>query len=136
MRLLDRDRRPVVFAPYAGKVARTDSQGRLVGGWEVSYGPQRVVLASVSSTRGEVDNRVFGRDEQYDRTLLLDLVDRDEDVGFDEQAVFWLEGVDGSQEGEDGDGNPVYAEGPFQYTVRRVARTPTTMAVALVKAGS
>lgn len=121
MRCLDRGRRWVLVSRYEGKRPVTDPQGRLTGRHEVVRSAPEGVLASVSAARGAARDDVFGLGLDYDRTVLVD------DPGFDvdEAAVLWVDCIDG------GSVDAPATERPYDYVVKRVARTPSYTALAV-----
>lgn len=127
MRSLDRDRRWVLVARYLGKVEETDADGRLTGRHTVSRTDPEAFLANVSAARGSAQDEMFGTALDYDRTVLV--ADRSFDV--DESSVLWIDCVDGyGADAPDGGG------APYDYVVKRVARTPTYTAIAVKRVES
>lgn len=122
MRCLDRDRRWVLVSRYSSKEPVTDEAGRLTGRYEVRRSEPEAVLASVSAAKGSARDSVFGQSLDYDRTVLVD----DPAFEVDEAAVLWIDCVEGG-----GPSAPSPDGLPYDYVVKRVARTPSYTAVAV-----
>lgn len=120
MRTLDRDRREILVSLFERKVPVTDDQGRLTGRHRVERAPQTPVLASVSAAKGYAQDAVFGQSLDYDRTVIVD------DPGFDisESAVLWIDSWGSSP-------HELPFDEPWDYVVKKVARTPSYTAVAV-----
>lgn len=127
MRCLDRDRRWVLVSRYEGKSPVVDEQGRLTGRHEVVRSEPEPLLASVSAARGAAQDDVFGQALDYDRTVLVD----DPALDVDESTVLWVDCVDG-----DGGEPPERVSEPYDYVVKRVARTPSYTALAVKRVES
>lgn len=133
MRCLERDKRWVLVSFFVAKVARTDERGRLTGKFDVVRTEPMPVLASVSATKGTAESSPFGTDLDYDRTVVFD------DVGFpvDENCVFWVDnwepGASVAAPGpeEDGGFSGAAPDVPHDYVVKRVAKSPNAIAVAV-----
>ncbi len=115
MRIVNRNKRPVAYARYAGSEELKDSQGNYTGEYEVSYTKPVKTLMNVSGGRGQADISLFGLTQTFSRTAATD----DLDTQFDTQTVFWVE--------KDPDTDP------FDYRVVAVARTINQVVLALAE---
>lgn len=109
MRLLDRERRLVLVSLHARAVPVTDAQGRLTGRHEAERSPQIPVAASVSAARGSARGTAFGRELDYDRTVIVD----DPDFPADEATVLWIDVFDPGWRGEPVDGGKFDQGDPY-----------------------
>ena len=115
MRIVNRNKRPVAYARYAGSEELKDAEGNYTGEYEVSYTKPVKTLMNVSGGRGQADISLFGLTQTFSRTAATD----DLDTQFDTQTVFWVE--------KDPDTDP------FDYRVVAVARTINQVVLALAE---
>ena len=87
MRNLDRDRRPVWIARYAGKTADVDEDGRLTGTYSLSYEEPTLFWPTVTVMRGWTWTMFWGKAHDYDRVVRID----DPDWWVDENAVLYID---------------------------------------------
>lgn len=122
MRCLRRNKIPFYYAHYSGKTPIIDDYGNKTGEYEVTYDKPTMVFGNVSAARGETVTRQFGEDEAYDRVIVMD----DPQCPIDEASVLWID----STPNVDTDG---YAETPYDYVVRKVARSINSVSIAVSK---
>ena len=92
MQLPRRDLRPVWYSNFKEKRPIYDDRGFDTGENDVVYTAPQYVLAIVSPAKGEVEERHFGDNIDYDKEVML--------VGtppFDEHSILW---VDNLEDGE------------------------------------
>lgn len=130
MRCLERDKQLVLIAFFVEKKAREDEQGRLTGKHEVVRTEPIPYYLSVSASKGNTENSPFGIDLDYDKTVIIE----DTSCPVDESSVFWVDNVSIPESGDEIDEgfNVDYTGGkPHDYTVKRVAKSPNCIAVAI-----
>lgn len=130
MRCLERDKRLVYAAFFVDKKPVVDEQGRLTGRYDVERTEPVPLLLSVSASKGSAENSPFGIDLDYDRTLVVE----DLSLPVDESTVFWIDNVfraDAPDDEVDPGFNRPLSDRPHDYTVKRVARTSNSVAVAV-----
>lgn len=120
MRDLKRNQQAFYYALYQGKEDVVDSNGLKTGEKKISYGNPVKMKANISPVTGYVSDNIFGKDLQYDMTM----VTCDIDCPIDEFSVLWI-GI----EPFDADGNQV----AYNYTVTKVARGLYNLLFALSK---
>lgn len=113
MRTVQRDKRPVWYAFYAGQTEITDDNGDFTGEYDVEYTAPVKALMNVSGGRGQADVALFGLTQNFSRTA----VTQDLDTNWNTEMVMWVER------------DPVTA--PFNYRVAAVARTVNQVVLAL-----
>lgn len=132
MRCLERDKQLVLISFFIEKKACEDEQGRLTGKHEVVRTEPIPHYLSVSASKGNAENSPFGIDLDYDKTVIIE----DTSCPVDESSVFWVDNVPSLDELSyneiDGAFNADRTGGkPFDYTVKRVAKSPNCIAVAV-----
>lgn len=132
MRCLERDKQLVLVALFIEKKVCEDEQGRLTGKHEVVRTEPIPLYLSVSASKGNAENNPFGIDLDYDKTVII------EDTSFpvDESAVFWIDNVPAIDDMSNGEIDGAFTMDrtggkPFDYTVKRVAKSPNCIAVAV-----
>ena len=130
MRCLERNKRAFYYALYAGKTAMKDEYGNETSESRVEYSKPVSCRGNISAAHGETDTRQFGEHEVYDRVIVMS----NRDTPIDEYAVLW---VDSSPEvtadGElarDDEGEILM---PWDYTVKKVARSLNSVSIAIRK---
>ena len=113
MRTVQRDKRPVAYAFYAGRTELTDDNGDFTGEYEVSYTTPVKTLMNVSGGRGQADVALFGLTQNFSRTAVTD----DLTTNWVTEMVFWVERNPDTE--------------PFNYRVAAVARTVNQVVLAL-----
>ena len=147
MRMNNRNKQTLWYAPYLQTCVSTDSEGFENGTYAI-YGEAVKLEANISPARGAVVAQQFGDDDQYDNVIAIE----DQDTPIDEHTVLWI-GVEPqtgpwTNESEavmmNQDNVPMYffpnlamnADGtlvtPWTHIVRKVARSLPTFGCTLV----
>lgn len=108
MRCLERNKTPIKYALYLGKVDVVDSSGNKTGEKTLSYGDAVSMKACVSEG-GQAQVEQFGTDLQYDRVLVM------ETCPFDENAILWIDDLTGEHD----------------YVVSKIAKSLNSVLVAV-----
>ena len=125
MRCLNRNKQTFYYAPFLSITPVEDEYGNETGESKVLYGQPVRCEGNISAARGETVTRQFGEDVGYDRVIVMD----DPDIPIDEYSVLW---VDNSPMLKDmGDGH--MKQDPWDYTVRKVARSLNSVSIAISK---
>lgn len=110
-----RNKRPISYCNFV----RTDYEekdGRKTGNKTVVYADVKTCYGTVSAQSGSTSLEMFGTDEDYDKTIVLDMNITD----ITENSVFWID--------------KAYTEGvAHDYIVRRIIRNINYMFVGLRK---
>lgn len=158
MRNLDRDKQWVLVSRFEKIIAVEDEAGHLTGEHKIERSRQIPLLATVSANKGEAEAAAFGQSLDYDRTVLIDdpsypisetavlWIDKGVqksllDGGYFDQYSVWETGddIDGGgfeDEAEDDVDNggfeyPEWIKEPYDYIVKKVARSPNFTLVAV-----
>nr|DAH45248.1 MAG TPA: hypothetical protein [Caudoviricetes sp.] len=119
MRCLNRNSIGFYYAVYQGStpVLVKDEYGNEIetGEYEVSYDEPEYARGNISPAKGAVAVEVFGSAEGYDRVLVID----DPDTPIDEYTVLWVDTDDTDE--------------PYDYIVRKVARSLNSASIAISK---
>lgn len=119
MRCLNRNSIGFYYAVYQGStpVLVKDEYGNEIetGEYEVSYDEPEYARGNISPAKGAVAVEVFGSTEGYDRVLVVD----DPDTPIDEYTVLWVDTDDTDE--------------PYDYIVRKVARSLNSASIAISK---
>lgn len=116
MRSLMRNRRAVVYKNYVRTEYEEDSSGRKTGHRTIVYGEAQTVYGTVSAPTGSASLQMFGTDENYSKTLVLDKPD----IEITENSVMWVD--------------KPYVEGEaHDYIVRKVVRNRNFLFIGLRK---
>ena len=119
MRCLNRNSIGFYYAVYQGStpVLVKDEYGNEIetGEYEVSYDEPEYARGNISPAKGAVAVEVFGSTEGYDRVLVID----DPDTPIDEYTVLWVDTDDTDE--------------PYDYIVRKVARSLNSASIAISK---
>ena len=113
MRVVQRDKRTVWYAFYAGVREIVNSNGEYTGEYEVYYTTPVRARMNVSGGRGAADVAMFGFDSRYARSIVTE----DLKTPFNLETVFWI------------DTNP--KTDPHDYRVVGVSRTINQVVIAL-----
>ena len=128
MRMCNRNKQTLWYAPYAGIENSYDDYGNENGTHPV-YGNPVKVEANVSPAKGNVISREFGDDDSYDKVIATE----DRDTPIDEYAVLWIDTV---PELDSNGALKVNADGeivtPWDYIVRKVGRGLPTFGGAII----
>lgn len=130
MRQLEREKRGIWFAEYAGKTPVIDDYGQLTGEYYILYGKPQLITPTVSPRAGNSWFDGFGVGVDCDRTAIIDRIG----VGVTETCVLWVDvrpELDDSGELVMEDGIPKV---PYDYTVKMVAESYNYTAIAMKKA--
>lgn len=105
MRSLMRNRIPIRYKNFLGTEYKEDELGRKTGKRAVLYSEVKTVYGTVSAPNGSTNLQMFGTNENYDKTIVLDKTD----IEITENSVVWLD--------------KPYNEGEaHDYTVRRIVK--------------
>lgn len=130
MECMDINKSDFWYALYESKQPITDDYGNLTGESELIFGKPKSFRAYVTATKGETQNRQFGEDLAYDRTIIMDL----SAPPIDEYSILWIETTPRlDREGNlvsDEDGHPVT---PHDYIVKKAARGINFITLAISK---
>ena len=122
MRCMARNKSKFYYAKYIGETEIIDEEGNRIGEYEISYSNPNECFGNVSSAQGEMQSRQFGESESYDKVIVLD----DRDAPIDEHSILWVDTPPLLNE----DGT---TDTPYDYTVRRVARSLNGVSIAIKK---
>ena len=130
MRCSERNKRDFWYAPFQSSSNLVDEYGNELNETTVAYGNPVACKGNVSAARGETAVRQFGEYESYDRVIVMD----DPNTPINEYAVLWVDSIptlneDGSL-ATNSDGSPVV---PWDYTVKKVARSLNSVSIAISK---
>lgn len=120
MRGLLRNQRTFWLCPYQGVTELVDEYGNMTGEYGVVYGFAVECKANISPATGYAQTEMFGNLDSYDKVispLAADFEITENDVLFMDKEPEY-----------DKDGSPLY-----DYTVRRIARSLNSTAVAVRK---
>lgn len=116
MRSLMRNRRAINYKNYLRTEYQEDASGRKTGQKIVVYSDVKTVYGTVSAPTGSTNLQMFGTDENYDKTIVLDKTD----IDIAENSVVWLD--------------KPYVEGEaHDYTVRRIVKNRNFMFIGCKK---
>lgn len=115
MRGLMRNKRPIVYKNFVSTVFKEDERGRKIGKGVV-YTEPITVYGTVSTPVGRAVLAMFGTDENYDKTIVLDKTD----IDINENSVFWID----VQYGENV---------PYDHVVTKVLRNRNFLTIGVRK---
>lgn len=92
------------IAPYEGKTADVDEDGRLTGTYTLTYGEPKLFWPTVTVMRGWTWNMFWGKAHDYDRVVRID----DPEWWVDENAILWID-------------TPLWAYGSMRNLKRKAA---------------
>lgn len=119
MRCMCRNQSAVYYCLYKAREPILDSSGWETSEYRLVYDNAVLLHCNVSPAKGTAQVEQFGNLDSYDKVLVTDQVD----CPIDESTVLFVDKVPVYK-----DGNPLY-----DYTVKRVARSKNSLAVALSK---
>ena len=130
MRCLLRNARPFYYATFKKLTAILDSINNETGESKVEYNDPVECLGNISAARGSTDVDQFGENENYDRVIVMD----DPDTPIDEYSVLWVDTLPTLNS----NGSLATTQGgdiatPWDYVVRRVARSLNSVSIAISK---
>lgn len=128
MKCMKRNQTKFYFAPFDHKESILNEQGRPSGQHRLVYSKIQMAEGNVSSNYGKAYIAPFGKELEYDRTIVMD------EVPFDEYAILWLnsepkKNKDGYPE-LDNDGNMIT---PPDHIVKKIAESLNSVIVAVSK---
>ena len=112
---MQRNKRPVAYAFYAGQTEIVDDDGNYTGELDVSYSEPVKTLMNVSGGRGQADIALFGLTQTFARTATTE----DLQTNWSTDMVFWVEADPDTE--------------PYDYRVAAVSRTINQVVVALAE---
>ena len=115
MKCLIRNKRPFWYALYGVETEMQDADGNYTGETEIGYSEPVKAKANISPATGQSNLEMFGNLTDYDRVIVTD----DVNIPIDENSVLWI------------DADPQNVA--HNYTVRRVARSLNSVAIAVRK---
>lgn len=113
MRELERNKQLVHYAQFDQIEPIYDEDGNDTGEVRPKYSEPVELRINVSPAVGESATRQFGEVVDYDRTLVI----CDTSLPIDERTVFWIDETD--------------TDKPFDYTVKKVARSLNSLQIAV-----
>lgn len=130
MQTLKRNRQKFYFALFLGKAPLLDKNGKRTGEYEIKYTNPIKAYANISVAFGEAATEIFGINTDYDKILVLSNIDSN----FNEASVLWIDEFplldkDGALT-KNTDGS---IKTPWDYTVKKIARTKNSVSVAAKK---
>ena len=130
MRCMNRNKVKFFYALYEGREEIVDEYGNTSGEYNVRYGDPAEFYANISAAKGETQTRQFGENESYDKVVVLD----NDAPAIDEYSVLWVDTVPEL----DGEGHLAVNEDgemitPYDYIVKKVARSLNSVSVAISK---
>jgi len=120
MKIMGRNKQEVHYCLYINSDPITDAEGNETGEHKVGYEAAVAMKANISAATGYAQVEQFGNFITYDKVIVTD----DLSCPIDEHTVLF---VDKMPE-YDKEGNPL-----FDYTVRRVAKSLNSVAIAISK---
>ena len=123
MRSLRKNKQPLYYATYIGKIPVTDENGDFTGEEETVYSKPLPFYENISPAKGSSQEEVFGKNLDYSRTV----VTCNMTLPIDEFSRIWIETKpvikpDGTADGDSAD-----------YSVVAIARSLNSVAYALKK---
>lgn len=115
VKVLKRNKRKFWYSLYLSEVELVDADGNYTGETGVGYADPVECKANISPATGQSNLEMFGNLTDYDRVIVTD----DVNIPIDENSVLWI------------DADP--QNGVHNYTVRRVARSLNSVAIAVRK---
>jgi hypothetical protein len=120
MRCMTRNKSSVFYSLYAGTEAVVDGDGFETSESVPVYSEPVLLRCNVSPAKGSVQEEQFGNLDTYERVIVTEQVD----CPIDETTVLFVD----KQPEYTSDGQPLY-----DYTVKRVARSKNSLAIAISK---
>lgn len=120
MKIMERNKQEFHYCLYINFDPITDAEGNETGEHKVGYEAAVAMKANISAATGYAQVEQFGNFITYDKVIVTD----DLSCPIDEHTVLF---VDKKPE-FDKEGNPL-----FDYTVRRVAKSLNSVAIAISK---
>ena len=115
MRRQKRNQQNLYYALFVEKTPIVDKHGNQSGEWNTVYSDPIAFKANVSPAKGESESAVFGKNLDYDKSIVPDRTD----IHIDESSVLWVDSLDASK--------------PHDYVVVRIAKSLNELVVAIKK---
>lgn len=115
MNTMVRNRSPFYYALYEGMTAIEDENGNKTGEYERSYTDPVLMKANISPATGISNTEQFGNLEKYDKVI----VTAEMQCPINENSILWIDDLD--------------TEHPYDYIVKRVAKSLNTISIAIAK---
>ncbi|MFA6851496.1 MAG: hypothetical protein WCS30_14230 [Selenomonadaceae bacterium] len=122
MRTLDRNKSKIFYALYKEKSEILDQSGYSTGTYKIVHSNPVELLANVSSSSGTADKYMYGIDQSYDKSILVD----DISCPISETSILWVDNAPTIKE----DGS---TDTPYDYIVKKVSRSLNVVAYAIQK---
>lgn len=87
MRSLSRNQQTIWYALYDGEVEETDENGYSTGETVKKYSKPVPCRICVSQNKGETEDTLFGKSQDYDRTM----TSHDMSLKIDEHSILWVD---------------------------------------------
>lgn len=120
MRTLNRNKVTYYYALYEKRVPRKDEYGNKTGEYDIQYSKPVKARANISSAQGQADVLVFGNDISYDKTIVT------EKTELDENSILWIDRPPAIKD----DGT---TDTPHDYIVKKVAKSLNSVTIAVSK---
>lgn len=114
--------RTFYYATYENKSEIIDEYGNKTGEYEIIYSNPVKCKGNISPAQGEIQSRQFGDSESYDKVIVLSNVN----VPINEHSILWVDSLPTIKE----DGT---TDTPYDYTVKKVARSLNSVSFAIQK---
>ncbi|WP_314156375.1 hypothetical protein [Stomatobaculum longum] len=130
MRTLERNKVKFFYALYRDKTPRTDEYGNDTGEYDVQRTNPIEHSANISAAKGETYTRQFGETENYDKVIVMGW----DAPPIDEYTVLWVDRIpEVDTEGALATNDNGQVKTPFDYVVRKVAKSLNGVSVAISK---
>lgn len=120
MKIMERNKQEFYYCLYVSSDPIVDAEGNETGEYKVGYETAVSMKANISAATGYAQVEQFGNFITYDKVIVTD----DLTCPIDEHTVLFID----KEPEYDTEGNPV-----FDYTVRRVAKSLNSIAIAVSK---
>ena len=135
MRCLTRNKSKFFYALYKEKVPVTDEWGNETSEYKINYFNPEESKANISAAMGETQSRQFGDSIDYDKVIVIE----NADSPIDEHSVLWIDSTPELDENGalvvtvDEDSGDEIIKTPYDYIVKKVARSLNTVTLAVSK---
>lgn len=120
MKIMERNKQSFFYCLFDTSQAVTNAEGEETGEHKVTYKAEVEMKANISAATGYAQVEQFGNFITYDKVVVTD----DMSCPIDENTVLFIDKAPEYDE----EGNPL-----FDYTVRRVAKSLNSIAIAVSK---
>lgn len=117
VKALKRNKRKFWYCLFSTETDPVDADGNYTGEMAVGYGEPVECFANISPATGQSNQEMFGNLTDYDRVIVSD----DTTIPIDENTVLFI------------DAAPTNGAKGYDYTVRRVAMSLNSVAIAVRK---